>query len=793
MADHNDMHDFEQQTADQKKQTEQEFDPKSRDLLKLPEDKAGRKVIKLWHKQDDSMRHRFVRWKVNRLRRAGMVGVRIKKERDTKDAKVWAPLGPQIPSLNKAARLCRRMASTIFSDPAAPETVPATDSDDDREAAEVSRRVLLDLGSEGNLNDAMTARQAFDLASVYASGFRRYWVDPTAGGSRPMAVQVTADVVDVETARTNPGPGPHVTKYVLADGSLTDDENADGVQRQFLPKLKSEVLSGRNVRFLPPTAVDIWAASGAMVGAMVPYGDLRDQFPDIDDLDEEDSKRLRKGSDKDTKELLPPGHLHGNRDHESDEFTDDTLIFTVFLYYKKGGRHPKGAYIVAAGDGILLHRQPWTAPDGEELDIPIDQFKQFDWEQDPYGIALMQFLGEGNEIRGSQIGAFLDHLAKFSRRRIFLPTNSTIQPKQLQGSSGEVIQMNAGGQPVYEDLPDFPRAGEKMLEFVNADMDDESGLQQVGAEQGLAAPSVGSGLHAQRIIEQMLVGLSDLLQNTGRGITRGWRIQLQLVRAFFEAPQQASWMGDDGEYKLEQWQGSDLGSTKDVRIMRGSFTALSVSSKADVAATLLEMGGITQSQFKQMVMGGVGGSVGLEDDPHRMRIRRQLNRWAKGPPDDIQDEQQSAQAAQAIFDARPNEELPEIALVRLEEIARMMAGTKFAKWPPFWQQALVAELQRAQSASGIQTIAEQQQAQQAAEQAAQQAQQAQVDAEAQAEQAKLAIEQSKVEAGLQEAQISSQTQIQEAEIQAAAEIEPDVNINISIEESNIPEGVTSGR
>lgn len=779
MADFDDLKDFERDAGPSKGGVvTEDKERSSADLLTMPAGSAAKKIIQLWTSQDDLMRPRLAQWKANRLRRKGIAGVTVVKDKDTKSVRVWMPPGPQIPSLNKAARLCRRMAAMLFTDPAVPEAMPSTDEDSDREAAEFATRALIDLGSEGQLDDTLQNRQAFDLASTYGSGFRRYWVDPKGGGSRPMEVTASPGIGSlVELNAEGPGPGPYVTRYVVADGTFTDDPRDPRIRKQWMPKLRAEVLTGKHVRFLPVTAKDIWDAQGVLVATMTTIGELKSAFPDVAKMDEDELKRLAGGRPEGVRDLLPLA-LRGNEHNETSR--DDALVFVVRCYYRQSPRHPQGAYVVAAGDGVLLHRSPWRNPEtSEALDLPVTQFAQFDDEDDAYKFGLMDLLGDGNEIRSAQIGTFLEHLDRFLNRRVFVPTHSTLQPKALQASTGTYIPINPGGEPTYEEIPPFPTAAEKMLEFVTADMDDESGLQQTA--QGLAPASVQSGIHAQRIIEQALVAISDLRENTARALTRGWRITLQLVRAFYTVPQQIGWVGDDGEYKRRQWTGSDLGSARDVQIARGSFTSLTPSAKAAVAEAMAQMGIIDASQLKRIIIGGVGGHVGLKDDPGRMRVRRQITQWSAGPPERIKEflavqpemaRQAMVESVAQLFDPLPADDLPNVAPMRMEELARVMSSSRFQIHPPEWRNLLIQEFERARLAAGVMTAAEQREAQ---------AQNAQAQEEAARQ---------KTETDLQAEKMRADSKISIAEIESAAKLERGrMDIEAKTVPLELPQGV----
>jgi len=551
MAQDDDLQEWEQQSDEQgsgKSMAGDKPPPNPDDILTMEKAKAGKLIIKLYRKQDDLMKSREVIWKANKLRRSGQVGIQLIKKKDQKQATVWIPPGPQVPALNKADRLCRRMASTVYADPPVPELLPAGDEDEDRDAADFAQRALIDLGGEGQLDDATRNRQAFDRGSTYGSGFRHYYVDPTGNGSRPMQVEVNAEVMTLDQAMQDPGEEPLVLKYVTRDGTLTTEYDEDDVRVQWLPALKSEVLDGRHVRFLPPTSRDIWDCEGIAIGAIRTLGELKRKYPDLKDMTPERLEDVLGNKPKGWRDLLPTGMNRvperPNNPTDDEGPDDDSLVFYVTVYYKRSTRFPKGVLAVAAGKGVLLYRGPWQQEMGEVMDIPVSQHKQIDDDDDPYGRGLMALLGDGNEIRAAQIGTFLEHLDRFSRRKTFVPVTSTLQAEEMRSSTGWLVPINPGGEPIFEQLPDFPQAAEKMLEFVTSDMDDESGLQETA--QGLASPSVESGLHAQRIIEQVLIGLSDMRENAKRAVIRGWRIELQLLRRYFTIPQKIHWVGEDG-------------------------------------------------------------------------------------------------------------------------------------------------------------------------------------------------------------------------------------------------------
>src|SRR5437879_727073 len=142
---------------------------------------------------------------------------------------------------------------------------------------------------------------------------------------------------------------------------------------------------------------------------------------------------------------------------------------------------------------------------------------------DCYRCGMMQCFGPANDLGSGAPSVMLEHQDRFLNRKVFVPITSTYQPKSAQAMTATRIPINAGGEPKYEDVPDFPEALTKMFELTSVEMEHESGLES--HVTGENPPGVTSGLHARTIIEQVHLGLSDIQQNVVRFLTRDWRIQ----------------------------------------------------------------------------------------------------------------------------------------------------------------------------------------------------------------------------------------------------------------------------
>lgn len=740
-------------------------EPGDGDLLEEQDEaKVAKKVLRLWTAQDEIWSRHLAQVRANELRKRGVPNVAVRKEAE--DWRAWFPSSAspdKAPIVNKAATLCRRTGAVLLADPPIADPVPPSGEDSDEAATEMMGRILEEIQGENGLNEQLKIRQSWSRGDTGGSGFVCYWIDPRGGGRQPIEIQAGFDptsgdrATSVEDALQRPvmqpppvdpvtgapavdpvtgapmGPQPVLqesgepvtqpwpdfeTRFVRADGTLTDKKGE--AARRWVPGLRSEVVSGKNVRPIPHTAEDIWEAEGAMIGSFMAWGEVKSIFPKLADLPKEEVDKILSFRPEKHDDLLGPGDRRALEDSES---RDERLCFVLRLWFdgRRCPKYPNGAYVVVVGGKHLAFRGTWIDEseegDQELLAIPITQYKQ--WSNDRgtfYGDGGMDFFGMANEVRIAQYSTWLDYLDRFNNRKIFLPTNSIVQPRQLQQTQATTIPINPGGKPEYEDIPAYPRDSSEILDRTSGDMDDASMLQNIG--QGLEDKSVQSGRHAYAIISQVHAGLSEPKANIERGFIRGCRITAQLVRAYYTVPRQVHWTGDDGAFRQEAWSGADLHGMTDVRIRTGTMTMLSPAAKAQLAEHYAKLGVLAPDELRDIISSNLGGTIGIQDDPARLRIRRQISRWSKGAPEDaelpepvqqqavdpmgmpiMQTVQPPAPLAAAIFSPVPSDSLPGVAQIRLTEIARLMASTKYDKQQPAWKAAIDQEFYRMQQAA----------------------------------------------------------------------------------------------
>jgi hypothetical protein len=718
-------------------------------------------IVDMIREQGPARKRRRAEWECNKLWLKGVRGARVRRQsEDRNDVELVVPLGAYDlpPVMDRCDELLEKFVSHLLSDPPLPDAEPASDSDTDRDAAEFTTRLLTVEGAESGYNNLGLLRRATRKAGVYDSAFVVISIDPTGNGWQPMEIRALPTAKTVQDATIDPMTGIPVadnderltTRYVRDDQSLTDSSSE--AQRQWLPRLCGEVLTGENVGLLPETCSGIADATGVFIVRYTPLSKLKAQFPEqLKDADDDTLRKLIDWRPEDTehakKAFLRKQHIDRTGDGK---ISDSALCCTISLYFASHFAYPKGAYICAAGGDMVLHKQPWsgmveTEPgkvSEEMLMLPVAQERHLDddVDDDPYGKGLMRKIGPADDVRGETILAYLDYMDRFSHPQMFLPVGSIIQPGEALSRDDTPILFNPQGKPEWEDVPNFPSDAKEMLDRATAYQDSAIGLEETA--QGGEAPNVTSGIQAQIVVQQAHANMSTARQNLADCQTRLWRIVAQQLRVFYTIPQKLKYQGDDGAYKEREWTRVDLGSTRDIDIARGSFTQKSPEQKQQQLDQRLMARLIDPEEHERLSAGNIKAILGYQDNPHRMRVRRQIAAWRSGPGPDFQQKQAqyqatyqqwqaAAQQAQLAgqqpppappdpatpFDPRSVDAEQDVARVRWLELRREIAGTYYTRCDPVWRQKIDAAYEAARKAAGIMTLQEQQQAQAAQAQA----------------------------------------------------------------------------
>lgn len=711
-------------------------------LLTEEDEQVAKRIVKMWTDQDTLQQKYLAECRVNELRKQGHANVEATKTVD-RDEWLITVIGPPVAGMNKARALCRKLVATLFADPPEPDPKPAGADDVHRDQAEFSKQVLDHLTGEGQLDLLTAMRRAETEACTFRRGYVCFYVDP-AGARIPLQIEAHPGAVSAEApfgGQPDPMtgmPGPQLPsaeaelRYVQPDGTLTDD--IAKAAWTWAPKLRRDIFDGRHVRMVPATAEDLWDATGVLIASFTPLRDLKRQFPDLmKSLGDKGAEKLKKFPPK--AEVLRPGESKKERQAAEGLKGDDALIFTLRCYLVSGGEYPNGFYGCVLGEDICAYKGEWVAtmPDGlqEPLDLPLTEVRQ--WSDE----CIMDIVGAGNDLRGQQLAALLEHTDQVLNRKTFLPFHSTVGENDLMDDARSIIPFNPAGKPEFEEIPPLDEGVYQMWDALKTEMQEDSGLGAT-AENLTGGNSGQSGRAKFAIIGQAQVGLSEPSQNLGKAHTRAYRIILQMVRGFFSKPQKLDFAREDGSYRERRWTGADLGSTKDVDLVPGTNSMLSPPQKADQVLSLLQAGvELDPSEVRDSLVGNIGPIVGIRESVFRKRVLRQIGTWEEGPPDgwvpvppppqlatdpstggpvvgpDGQPQVQMVAAPDpavlAIWEPVAADELPTVAPLRLLELAKAQSSASYQRWPPEWRAGFDAEFAHMQQFAGVVSIPQQQQ------------------------------------------------------------------------------------
>lgn len=757
--------------------------------LTSDEKEAYRAVMAWWKRLAPMARKQSAKERQRELTRVGVRGVRVVADETLDQFSIRAPLGSETSARapNKGDQLIRRIAATLTVDPPKAEVSPNSDTSDERSDAELAQRILAVEGGFADRDDVGLLRFAIDAGGTYGSIFVLTEIDPQGDGlvaleiqAHPQATTAADALVDPATVQRGPDGQPVpgsgtpaakemlTTRYVTLNGQLS--ASAADAQMVWQPRVIESRLRPSQIRLLPTVGItDSSDAAGAMVARVRTLSQVISQCYDGQRPAEEVVKKLTswKPDDSSDWKRWVPAAMRDQLDaavpvREDGTITDDALVPTITLYLKSGPMAPHGVMIECGGGETVCRRIPWrvTIGDGdsqrvEHLPVPLAQFR---WREDTtggdiMGIAGIDDLAPMEEVRAAALRYTLDYMWRFGTPQTYLPFGTTVQPQQLQSRDGSPIFVDPSSRPFFEELPPLSPVVPQVYETMGHEMDTASGLEATA--QGVAGDGVNSGVHAQQIIEQALVALAGIQQNANKFMCRVWSLRITFQRAYYSAPRLMGYLGEGGDYATRTWTGADLMRAGDITIQRGSGTMLPQSAKAQMAQQELQMAAqmgdtMAVTRYQHQVSGNTSSVLGLQDDPHRNRIERQLSTWriaAKqtyppvqppqvvgvgpdGTPQMSNAPDPAGEQAGQIFTPNQTDELPTVAPVRFTALADTMATKAYLTADPRFQQALAAEYERMRQAAGIVTRAEQQAAQQQQQQAAQQQQAVQAQQQA---------------------------------------------------------------
>lgn len=695
---------------------------------------------------------------------------------------------------NLADQLLRRMSAILTTDPPLPEVTANSREARELEAAELAQRILRVEGSDAERNDAAFLASAIDQAGTYGSMYSYWCVDPQGGGLQPVEVEAHKDAVSaddpltmvdptfvppvddlgapipVEPPRVPANPAQVITRYVRVDGTLTDVEAE--AQLAWQPKVVRHLLPPACVTLLP-AGVEAKAAHGVIVGRLMPLREVISRFYDGERPDAKVCKKLAEwkpdGIDyelwvspvqRQTLPETPPKRELQPGEAEA-QITDDALCAVLVEYLLTQPDAPFGAYVAIGGPDEPLKRGEWRALIGEgetahyeAWPLPVVQLKAQDAATgDPNGQPPILNLAAESNLDDTLTEYILDYVWRASNPHVWLNFGSVVQPEAFKARTRTPLIIDGEGVPTYEEIPALDSKVYDVWEKNREGMQASSGIPATvanGAQDG----SVTSGVQQRLVREETLVGLQTLKQNADSFMVGGWGVHLTLLKSIATTPQLLRYTGESGDVQVKSWVGQDLDGINRPQIAKGSGTMLSPTAKVETAREELEValkvGDMNAiEQWHEQILTNQGSLVGLQDDPHRARVQRQIQQVTellKRPdlPDAIEEpppmldpmgqpvpqppQDPIRQELAEIWKPNPTDARQVVAKMRLSALSKFAASRLVEQADPRVQESVWMAFEAARQAAGEPTVAEQQQAAQAQAVQAQNSEIAKIDA-----------------------------------------------------------------
>lgn len=625
---------------------------------------------------------------------------------------------------NKTADLCRKTTQQVLADPPQPDAEPRTGNTDDIESATFATRFLKADGDAARSNDARKLEKAVYAALQDNAAYVYVYADPTKGGWQPKAIMAAPQATDPQNPTLVPGPAPlnpdgspvvgpdgqpmaapmvpyvgDLVRRYVDEGLTRFVESADEAGRQWEAGFCVENVDASRVRLFPVTADTIEECEYVILLLLAPFATLERRFEAVRQLDDAAASALVAWEPPRATDLLDldlrieraNSRIMATDEKRKGRPSPNALCWYYAAYRIASPEYPKGAYVYGNATTVFARGEQagtYDLPDGTRrvqlLDLPVAGCRPM--EQG----AVVEWFAPTEEFTARIFAGVLEAVDQALHPHIYVTATSPIQPEQFLLRDGVPKRvLSRDDVPQTEEPRQLPSLAMDVVEFMQAQQDNASGLRETA--QGGEVGNVNSGVQVMAITELARQALGGVFRASLACIQRLWRIKLQQARVKFTVPQRIRYVGEDGSATEEWFRGADLHGVEDVAIARGSGTMMSPSQKVQQVMSLAQSGvQVDPLDVTAFALNNVSPVIGLQDNPHRQRIARQVKQWMDLIPAAMQGQMPPA----SPFDARLVDTEPAVAAWRLRELGKVMASTAYSEAPPPLRQMLDAEYTR---------------------------------------------------------------------------------------------------
>lgn len=272
---------------------------------------------------------------------------------------------------------------------------------------------------------------------------------------------------------------------------------------------------------------------------------------------------------------------------QSGRATNNQNTAIELIYYeRRSKKHPNGRMVISA-NGVLLEDK--ELPVGE---IPFVKFDDIVIAGKYYSEAVITHLRPIQDQYNRTITKRAEWTNKMLAGKYLTARGSELVAEALNDRSGEVVEYTPvpnAPPPTAMATPSIPSYAYKEEEQLKSQFDEISGINEVSRGQ---APGGGitAAIALQYLSEQDDTRIGIMSRKNELAYARVGKLILMYVHEFYKNPRLLKIAGQNRDYMVKEFVGSDIRGNTDVQVVEGSTLPSSETAKRDFILTLRREG-----------------------------------------------------------------------------------------------------------------------------------------------------------------------------------------------------------
>lgn len=510
---------------------------------------------------------------------------------------------PRVPAwrvrlvVNKTRTAVRKECAKLSSSRPIPTVVPATDEDEDFQAAKVAEELVT--GAFANADFERTYRSWIWWGVVCGTSYMKsYWSpgEPDPNYNKPQEPMIGFDGQPVigEDGRpimlpVEPMKGKICTERITPFHIYVPDLLAEDINKQpyiIHATTRSKLWVERNFPRLGKVTCDTRASSTIMESAFIV-----------------------------TK--------------NSEEVLDSVLVKEVWLKKDAHPDFPEGGLLTIINGKVAQWQDKWPWPFTEFPFYKYDGIPTGSFYADSVVVDLIPLNKEYNRTKSQMI----EIKNMMGKPKLLYPKGS-INPRQISSEPGQGIPYTPGFEkPSIIPGVEVPASMGIELDRLTQDFDDLSGQHEIS--RGSNPTQVTSGTAISFLQEQDDLALTYQIASIEYAMEMLGKHYLKYVATYWDEERLIKVTGKDSNFEARHWKGSDLRGNTDVKIQTGSALPTSKAAKQAMISEFMQYGWIDPTTGMELMnMGGFDKAL-HEMLVDKKQAQRENMKMSVLEPDDI--------------------------------------------------------------------------------------------------------------------------------------------------------------